>query len=193
MQLAGVGFDRKSAGITMNTSSHAPERSAFTLIELLVVIAIIGILMSLLFPAVNGAILAARKAQASNDVSQIATAIIAYNTEYGQWPTNASGAGSDVAGPFLSALMGTNPRGLTFLEVNNFKGKKSGLSSNGIFLDSWSNAYQYAVDTNYGSAVALPSSITNWAGSPPRRSVAVWQQTNKDYKGASGRIPAISW
>jgi prepilin-type N-terminal cleavage/methylation domain-containing protein len=186
MQLARVGFDR----ITMNKSSHAPERSAFTLIELLVVIAIIGILMSLLFPAVNGALLAARKAQASNDVSQIATAIIAYNTEYGQWPTNASGSASDVGGPFLQALMGTNTRGLTFLEVNNFKGKKSGLSSNGLFLDSWSNAYQYAVDMNYGSAV---SNTPSWAGSAPRRSVAVWQQTNKDYKGTSGRLPAISW
>ncbi len=58
----------------------------FTLIELLIVIAIIGILMALLFPAVGSAIDAARRAQAKNDVTQIATAITAYETEYGRLP-----------------------------------------------------------------------------------------------------------
>jgi prepilin-type N-terminal cleavage/methylation domain-containing protein len=48
------------------------SRHAFTLIELLVVIAILGILMALLFPAVDGALEGARRAQASNDVTQIA-------------------------------------------------------------------------------------------------------------------------
>ncbi len=162
---------------------------AFTLIELLVVIAIIGILASLLFPAVNGAINAARKAQASNDVTQIATAIVAYQTEYGQWPTNASGSATDVGGAFLQALMGTNTRKIVFIEVSDAKRKKSGLS-NSLFVDAWGNPYQYVVDTNYGSSVAGTPSIL---GTPPRRNVAVWQQTNADYKGSGGRLPAASW
>jgi len=189
MQLVPVGFDRIFA-VTMNKTPRVSENSAFTLIELLVVIAIIGILMSLLFPAVNGALRAARKAQASNDVTQIATAIVAYNTEYGQWPTNAKGAAADVEGDFLKALMGTNARSITFLEVNNAKGKKSGYSTNGAFIDPWGNAYKYVVDTNYGSAVTNTPSMF---GAAPRRSVAVWQQTNVDLPGTGGRLPAASW
>jgi prepilin-type N-terminal cleavage/methylation domain-containing protein len=59
---------------------------AFTLIELLTVIAIIGVLMSLLFPAVGAAQTTARKAQAQNDIVQLVTATKAYYTEYGHYP-----------------------------------------------------------------------------------------------------------
>ena len=53
----------------------------------MVVVAIIVVLMSLLFPAVQGALEAAKKAQAKNDVMQIATAIVAFDTEYGRLPS----------------------------------------------------------------------------------------------------------
>ena len=173
----------------MKKIPRVPERSAFTLIELLVVIAIIGILMGLLFPAVNGVMRSARKAQASNDVSQIATAILAYLTEYGQWPTKASGSPSEVGGDFLKALMGPKTRGITCMDVNAAKGKKSGTNSAGTFIDPWANPYKYVVDTNYGSSV---SGTDLMFGPPPRRSVAVWEQTNIDYPG-SNRLPAASW
>ncbi|MFM8981956.1 MAG: type II secretion system protein, partial [Spartobacteria bacterium] len=59
------------------------EWQGFTLIELLVVISIIAVLAALAFPAVNGAMDSARKARAKSDVAQIATAVVAYETEYG--------------------------------------------------------------------------------------------------------------
>src|SRR5436190_10555849 len=64
--------------------------SGFTLIELLIVISIIVILMGLLFPAFRGAQDQAKKVQAKNDLTQIATAVNAFYTEYGRYPTDST-------------------------------------------------------------------------------------------------------
>src|SRR5438132_10965085 len=63
------------------------DRKAFTLMELLVVIAIIAVLLGLAFPVFQGVLDRAKKVQAKNDVTQIVTAVNAFYTEYGKYPT----------------------------------------------------------------------------------------------------------
>ena len=66
------------------------SRSGFTLIELLVVIAIIAVLLGLVFPVFQGVQDRAKKVQAKNDLTQIVTAVNAFYTEYGRYPTTAT-------------------------------------------------------------------------------------------------------
>ena len=153
--------------------SSRKASTGFTLIELLVVIAIIAILMGLLFPAGQNALNSAKKTTAKNQAVQIATAITAYEAEYGRLPspdgyavTNGSGANATTnilaqMGPSLVATLCTssgNPRGIIFLDSSVWKAGKGGTNSSG-FCDPFNstNVYQVSLDMAYNNQIQVPT------------------------------------
>jgi len=129
--------------------------AGFTLIELLVVISIIAILAGLAFPAVQGALGQGKKAQARNDVNQIAMAFKAFQLEYGRLPGTGT---SDGAAPndWVTTLTSTNtfnPRGIVFFEPKVAKGGKGGLDGT-VYKDPWGGVYQVILDFNYDNKIA---------------------------------------
>jgi prepilin-type N-terminal cleavage/methylation domain-containing protein/prepilin-type processing-associated H-X9-DG protein len=65
--------------------------AGFTIVELLVVIAIIGTLAGLLLPAVQAARESGRRASCKNNVSQVAKAMIQFETQMGAFPSGGWG------------------------------------------------------------------------------------------------------
>lgn len=121
----------------MSRKSHS-HRSAFTLVELLVVIAIIGILVSLLLPAVQSAREAARRMQCSNNLKQIGIALHNYHDTFKHFPP---GNIVRINGQTLSGDGWTwHARILPFLEQGPLYDRFSNIT--GTDIDQWDDPRQ---------------------------------------------------
>ncbi|HEX4000335.1 MAG TPA: DUF1559 domain-containing protein [Pirellulales bacterium] len=143
-------------------------RPAFTLVELLVVITIIGILMSLLLPAVQSARESARRTQCSNNLSQIGKAALEHVAQYGFFPTGGWGygwAGDPDRGFSIQQPGGFFYNILPFLEQKNLWQQGAGLSSS-------------AKPGVLAQTVATPLTVFNC---PTRRSLQLLPYTDVGY------------
>ena len=180
--------------------SLAPtDENGFTLIELLIVISIIVILMGLLFPAFKGVQDQAKRTQAKNDLTQIVTAVNAFYTEYGKYPTAAATDATATYGPggsttensgLFTELRATtsalNTRQIVFISPPDAKDQnspRSGIkSSTGGYYDPWGTEYAVALDANYDNQVTNPYGNNNGAGADPIRQGAIAWSYGKDAK-----------
>ena len=171
--------------MTSSTTKKSIRPQAFTLIELLVVISIIAILASLAFPAIGGAMDSAKKAQAKNNAVQIATAVVAFETEYGKLPGNSTTTvDSSLMNILTAADTANNPRAIVFLEAQAWKKGKGGTNSAG-YCDPWNAAVPYSIslDTDYNNKVDVSTNGTPSGSYAIMKKVGVWNvSTNSRYR-----------
>ena len=144
------------------------KRNAFTLVELLVVVAIIGILASLLLPAVQQAREAARRAKCENNLKQVGLAVHNYASAFGYLPQSHRPVGNTTA-PRVAGFTELLP----YLEQTNLA-KAYDLSKN------WSDPANAAVVQTVVPVLVCPSSIdpTRLDGDPNTKSTpGGWQAT----------------
>src|SRR4051812_11103150 len=183
---------------------NSDKLAAFTLIELLVVISIIMVLMGLLFPAFRGAQDQAKKVQAKNDLAQIVTAVTAFYTEYGRYPTAAMTDGAATYGSggmhatnvLMGELRGTgaptiNTRLIPFINpppVKDSANPRSGINVAGNYYDPWGSEYAVAMDADYDNEISPnPYGHNTGAGPSPLRQGAIGWSLGKDKaKGVNG-------
>jgi len=143
--LTNVFWDKDIFMLKPSPSPQSPAK-AFTLVELLVVISIVGLLAGLTVPAVSGALLKGKQADALNQLKQFGTMTLAYATENnGEVPSE----GGDGVQSFSALAATTNstawynvlPPLSGFLAATNYRSNPKGFYDKGSLF--YSKAAKY--------------------------------------------------
>lgn len=113
------------------------KRSAFTLVELLVVIAIIGVLVSLLLPAVQAAREAARRTQCTNNMKQFALALHNFESAFSSFPATDVPNGFSVQARLLPYMEQGNLQNLLDFKQPAFTGAFNAQVPNTLFVSAF--------------------------------------------------------
>ena len=180
--------------------------------------AIIVVLAGLLFPTVQSILDRAKKVQAKNDLTQIVTAVNAFYTEYGRYPTTATADSSATYGPngsnaengdLMKELRGIstaiNTRQVAFINPPDAKDQTNPRSGSNTttagYYDPWGTEYAVAIDADYDNQIT-PNPYGNNAGagaSPLRQGAIAWclGKDKKPGNAGDGRFTnsddVISW
>jgi prepilin-type N-terminal cleavage/methylation domain-containing protein/prepilin-type processing-associated H-X9-DG protein len=165
------------------------RRSGFTLVELLVVIAIIGVLVSLLIPAVQAAREAARRMSCQNNLKQQGLALHNFHDAFHVFPASgwtAAGPGNP-AGKFVGWRALITP----FIEQSNLHNAYD-FNSNwweGVNL----NAATVALEVYHCPSVPDRQRTTFLVAKPPRPAINVANPlANSDYEAIMGVQASIN-
>jgi prepilin-type N-terminal cleavage/methylation domain-containing protein len=141
-------------------------KRAFTLVELLVVIAIIGVLVALLLPAVQAAREAARRAQCSNNLKQMALAMLNYEDTYKCLPPGRTGCDGATGNQCTGFTTGAGTLGwsafvstLPFLEQSALSNKIDYAPVPWGVTAGWDNASNMEVVSARPKFIVCPSEI----------------------------------
>lgn len=115
----------------------ARARSAFTLVELLVVIAIIGVLVSLLLPAVQAARESARRMQCSNNLKQFGLAYHNFEGTFKMFPSTDVANGFSVQARLLPYVEQVALQDLLDFKQPAFTGPFNAQVPNPLFVNAF--------------------------------------------------------
>jgi len=172
-----------------------PRLRGFTLVELLVVIAIIGVLVSLLLPAVQSAREAARRMQCSNNVKQLALGIHTFHDTNNLFPFNYHLLGvnaweaSSAHVEILPYVEQANVYNLMRFPTTSKAGQALGTAPDGAVGNAtmWSQSWNGPMNTRL-KVFLCPSSIK-----PPTRAQVSWGGPGSNYGWSTGSRTEVVW